>query len=515
LKALKRIVIFALLGAGGWYGWNYYQAQQAAEEEQGLGEVPTQAAAVRDITVSVSATGTLQPVRIVQVKSKAAGEILHMPVDLGDKVEVGDLIAQVDTEILGEELTQAKADLESAQTRLSVAERDYERTKDLHAEDLVSFRDLDNAEQTYTNAKGALLRAEAEVRVRAERLDEATVVAPALGTVIAKGVEEGMIIQSSTNSVQGGTTLVETADLSTLEVRTLVDEIDIGQVKAGLPVNITVEAYPSRRFRGEVIKIEPQAVLSQQVTTFPVLSRIDNADGLLLPGMNADVEVIIHRRPRVLTVPNESVKSMGDAGQVAELLGLPFDRDELKRDAAARDGGTEEPPAETAAGGEGGDGEEELSDGPIEFEKMRGMSREEREQYMAGFTEAAQKKFRDDMRARFSQMGGGGGGGGRPGGGAPGGSFGGGRGGGAEASAAGMDAFGIGRREEAVVFVMTADGQMKARQVTIGVQDWENTEVIAGLDDGDQVVLLPSTSLLMSQQALRERFSRFSRLPGT
>ena len=510
VKALKRIVIFGLLAAGGWYGWNYYQAQQAAEEEEGLGEVPTRAAAVRDITVSVSATGTLQPVRIVQVKSKAAGEILHMPVDLGDKVEVGDLIAQVDTEILGEELTQAEADLESAQTRLSVAERDYERTKNLHAEDLVSFRELDNAEQSYTNAKGALLRVEAEVRVRTERLDEATVVAPAVGTVIAKGVEEGMIIQSSTNSVQGGTTLVETADLSTLEVRTLVDEIDIGQVKAGLPVNITVEAYPSRQFRGEVIKIEPQAVLSQQVTTFPVLSRIDNADGLLLPGMNADVEVIIHRRPRVLAIPNESVKSMGDASQVAELLGLPFDRENLKRAAAERDGEGAAAAGETAAEGEGEGGEPELSDGPIEFEKLRGMSREERDKYMAGFTEAAQKKFRDDMRARFSQMGGGG----RPGGGAPGGG-GGGRGGAPEASAAGMDAFGIGRREEAVVFVMTADNEMVARQVTIGVQDWEHTEVIAGLEDGDQVVLLPSTSLLMSQQALRERFSRFSRLPGT
>ena len=396
-----------------------------------------------------------------------------------------------------------------------MAERDFNRTKDLHAEDLVSFRDLDNAEQTYTNAKGQLLRAEAEVRLRQERLAEATVRAPAAGTIILKSVEEGTIIQSSTNSVQGGTTLVETADLSTLEVRTLVDEIDIGQVKPGLPVNITVEAYPSRQFRGEVIKIEPQAVLSQQVTTFPVLSRIDNADGLLLPGMNADVEVIIHRRPRVLTIPNEAVKSMADAGTVAELLGLPFDRDNLQRVATEGAGagavGGEAAAQEAGEGaeGEGEDGDKELSDGPIEFEKLRGMSREEREEYLAGFTEEAQQKFRRDMQQRFAAMRGGGGQGGG------GGRAGGGRGGDSSGGGAGMDAFGIGRREEAVVFVMTADGQMTARQVTIGVQDWEHTEVFAGLEEGDEVVLLPSTSLLMSQQALRERFSRFNRLPGT
>ncbi len=564
VKLLKRLVTLAVVAGVAYYGWGYYQAQQAAEEEQSVGEVPTRPVAVRDITVSVSATGALRPVRIVQVKSKAAGEILRMPAELGDLVQVGDLIAQVDTETLEQEMAQAQADLDSAQIRLNVAERDYKRTQELQKEDLVSFRDLDSAEQAYTTAKGSLLRAEAEVKLRQERFDDATVRAPSSGTIIAKTVEEGTIIQSSTNSVQGGTTLVEMADLSTLEVRTLVDEIDIGQVKAGLPVNITVEAYPSRRFTGQVIKIEPQAVLSQQVTTFPVLTRIDNADGLLLPGMNADVEVIIHRRPQVLAVPNEAVKSMGDAGQVAGLLGLPFDRANLAAasptgagavggEATAQEGrrgrpgdgsgagrgragqgaagegktpdqeddgaqATDGAAGEAADGTEGAEGEAELNDGDIDFTKLRGMSTEEREEYMATFTEDAQKRFRDSMRARFS---GGGGGGGRSGGGGRGGApSGGAPGGGGDADApagntTGMDAFGIGRREQAVVFVMTADGQMTARQITIGVQDWEYTEVIGGLQDGDEVVILPSTSLLMSQQAMRDRFSRFSRIPGT
>lgn len=567
VKVLKRLVMLAVIAGAGYYGWGYYQAQQAAEEEQSLGEVPTREISVRDITVSVSATGTLQPVRIIQIKSKASGEILEMPVELGDTVAVGDLIAQVDTQTLEQELQQAQADLDSAQIRLSVAERDYERTKDLHAEDLVSFRDLDAAEQTYTTSKGSLMRSEADVRIRQERLDDATVRATSAGTVIAKTVEIGTIIQSSTSSVQGGTTLIEMADLSTLEVRTLVDEIDIGQVRPGLPVNITVEAFPDRQFVGQVIKIEPQAVLSQQVTTFPVLTRIDNSDGLLLPGMNADVEVIIHRRPQVLAVPNEAVKSMGDAGQVAGLLGLPFDRNNLAAPTGAgavggeamaspaRPGGGRpagpgagrgpragaavgqdgEAASDDAADGDAATGEdgEELDDGDIDFTKLRGMDSDEREEYLAGFTEAARKRFTDSMRDRFSggsgggrggaEAGGGGtrgggaaGGGGTRGGGAAGGdSFAGGGDAGGDAPAAGMDSFGIGRREDAIVFVMDAEGMMAARQITIGVQDWEYTEVIAGLQDGDSVVILPSTSLLMSQQAMRDRFSRFSRLPGT
>lgn len=541
VELLKRLVTLAVLAGVAYYGWGYYLAQQAAEEDQSLGEVPTRPASIRDITVSVSATGTLRPVRIVQVKSKAAGEILNMPAELGDVMQVGDLIAQIDTETLEQEMAQARADLDSAQIRLNVADRDYQRMQDLQKQDLVSYRDLDNAEQSFTTARGSLLRAEAEVKLRQERFDDATVRAPSAGTIIAKTVEEGTIIQSSTNSVQGGTTLVEMADLSILEVRTLVDEIDIGQVRAGLLVNITVEAFPRRRFTGSVIKIEPQAVLSQQVTTFPVLTRIDNSDGLLLPGMNADVEVVIHQRPRILTVPNEAVKSMGDAGQVAQLLGLPFDRESLRAEARTGagavggeamaqerrrgqpGGGRGRPGQEAAgeggaaagrgdaAGSEAGDGEEELDDGDIDFNKLRGMSAEERTEYMDGFTEDARQRFRDSMRDRFSGGGGGGG---------PGGGGGAARSGGGDADAGGgntvgMDAFGIGRREEAIVFVMTADGAMVARQITIGVQDWEYTEVIAGLRAGDEVVILPSTSLLMSQQAMRDRFSRFTRIPGT
>ena len=516
IKLSKRVVTLAIAAMVGYFGWMYWQERQSTEEEEGLGEVPTQMAEIRDITVSVSATGTLRPVRIVQVKSKAAGEILRMPAELGDQVEVGELIAQIDTETLDQELAQAQADLESAQIRLDVAQRQYNRAQQLSEQDLVSVQDLDTSEQNFTTAKGSLLRAQAEIKLREERLDDATVRAPNAGTVISKTVEEGVIIQSSINSVQGGTTLVEMADLSVLEVRTLVDEIDIGRVKPGLPVEMTVEAYPDRAFLGEVIKIEPQAVVQNQVTTFPVLSRVGNRKGLLLPGMNADVEVVIHRRDRVIGVPNESVKTMRDAGTVAQLLSISFNEDQLgvdRRELVLGAAGS--PPGGAMAGVAYAD----------DSDKMQAMSRAERREHMEGLSDEQRTKIREQMASRFSNRGdgfrsGGGGWGGSANRGGSDGFSGADVGGDAVGSlpvgnTVSMDAFGIDSvPQSAVVFVMDGD-QMTPRQVLIGVQDWEFTEIVEGLEPGDEVVLLPSTSLLMSQKALRDRFSRFSSIPGT
>src|SRR5690625_7030189 len=119
------------------------------------------------------------------------------------------------------------------------------------------------------------------------------------------------------------TTLLEMADLSQMHVRTLVDEVDVGKIVPGLSARVTVSAYPNRVFVGEVLKIEPQAVVEQNVTMFPVLIQLDNRDGLLKPGMNAEIAVEIARREGVVTVPNAAVVSMRDATPAGLVLGLP------------------------------------------------------------------------------------------------------------------------------------------------------------------------------------------------
>ena len=133
--------------------------------------------------------------------------------------------------------------------------------------------------------------------------------APQEGVVITKNVAVGTVIASATGSVSGGTTIVQMADLSTVRIRALFNETDIGNVHPGEPANVTVDAYPDRRFTGVVEKIEPQAVVQQNVTMFPVLVNLENGEGLLRPGMNGQVAVLIDERDNVIAIPNDAIKN--------------------------------------------------------------------------------------------------------------------------------------------------------------------------------------------------------------
>lgn len=451
LSTALKLVVFAGILGGGYYAYLQYGVE--AEQDE-LGQLPTVVSDVRDITVSVSATGVLQPVKIVEIKSKASGEILEMPVEMGDFVRAGDLIAQIDTRILDQELKQANADFESARIRLDIAGRQLNRAESLRRQDLLSENDLETSKQNFSNADSQFIRAEASLELARERLVDATVRAPISGTVIAKSVEQGQIIASSTNNVSGGTVMLQMADLSELEIRTLVDEIDIGSVTPGLRVESTVEAFANMAFEGAVMKIEPQAVVEQSVTTFPVLSRIDNSEGLLLPGMNADVSIIIHERSGVLVVPNEAVRSLQDGKDVIQLLGLEQLPEDNRLTLAAN---VEATAPEQAPVGD--DGHADIGAGGHAASAVSGGNEN-------GGVADPQQKVRD---------------------------------------AWGADGL---RREPGVVFLLGADGVIKPRQIVTGVRDWEVAEVLAGLENGEELVLLPSTSLLRSQQSMRERFAR-------
>jgi len=446
LATTFKLVIFIGVIGGGYYAYQRYTTEI---EEEELGELPTVIAAVRDITVSVSATGILQPVKIVEIKSKASGEILEMPVEMGDFLEAGALIAQIDTRILDQELKQVGADYESAEIRLQIAQRQFVRAEALHAEDLISENDFETSKQNFTSAESQFIRAEASLELARERLEDTTVTAPISGTIIAKTVEQGQIIASSTNNVSGGTVLIQMADLSELEIRTLVDEIDIGNVKAGLRIESMVEAFANLNFEGEVMKIEPQAVVQQSVTTFPVLSRIDNSGGLLLPGMNADVSIIIKERSNVLTVSNEAVRSPEDAREVIQLLGLDAPVDVLQSSLVT----SLENPTQPASSSMRKPGD--LANGNSDN----------------GYA---------DSREIVTKA----------------------------QSAGDISGDNDSRQEPAVVFVFDIDGRFHAREIVTGVRDWETSEVLAGLEEGEELVLLPSTSLLRSQQDIRDRFAR-------
>lgn len=291
----------------------------------------------RDITILASAAGSVEPILIVEVKSKASGEILDVRVETGDEVTRGKLLVRVDQRIPRNGLMQAEADLEVAQAQLSNAEAQLRRAQALYETQSITEQEFDDARLGQANAIASLVRAERSKEDAAIAFEDTEVRAPTNGIILERNVEVGSVIQSATSGVSGGEVLLLMANLDTVQVRTLVDETDIGKISPNLRVSIRVDAYPNQPFQGRVLKIEPQAVTEQNVTMFPVLIRIPNEDGLLRPGMNSEVEIQVASRRGVLTVPDAALRTRNDFASAAAVLGLDIETVEAQlRDARER-----------------------------------------------------------------------------------------------------------------------------------------------------------------------------------
>jgi HlyD family secretion protein len=406
----------------------------------------------RDIIVSAQASGTVQPDTTVEVKSKASGEILDLAVETGQVVKRGALMVRVDPRIPRNAVAQAQADLEVAQARLTNANSQKRRADELFKSQSITEQEHEQALLDYANANAEVIRARVAVDNARDQLDDTNVRAPINGTIIEKQVERGQVISSPTNDVGGGTVLLKMADLNLVQVRTLVDETDVGKIQPGQRATVTVEAFPSRPFSGTVLKIEPQAQTEQNVTMFPVLVRIDNKEGLLRPGMNAEVEVHVGRREDVLTVPNAALRTQRDVGSAAQVLGLSPEQ-------VQRELGAAQPLTDSAARGAG------RSDSTIARDTTRTSS--------LGAAPAAA-----NARRTFRS--------------------GGQRAGGRAAQA-----------NRYIVFVRR-NGQPTPVWIRTGLTDLDHSEVLEGLTESDSVFVLPSASLVQSQQESRERVNRIT-----
>lgn len=310
------IVVLAVLAVAVWT-WRQRSRTEA--------EVPSFTTAVverRDVEVVAEAAGLVEPVQVVEVKANASGELLDVYPETGDVVTKGSLLAEIDPRDVQSALDQAQADHESASVRLAIAEAELRRSERLLEEGVIAEQELDVDRDVAASARATLVRAETSLRLAREKRQDVTIRAPINGTVLERNVEPGQIVASATANVSGGTALFLMADLSTMQVRTKVDEVDIGDVHGGQQARVTVEAYPNRTFVGTVAKIEPQAVVEQNVTLFPVLVRLDNSEGLLRVGMNAEVSFEIASRPDAVAVPNSAVVTLRDARTAAAALGL-------------------------------------------------------------------------------------------------------------------------------------------------------------------------------------------------
>ena len=274
----------------------------------------------QQLELSIEASGVIEAISSVEIKSKASGEILFLGAEVGDFVNKGSVLGQIDQRTPKNILDQSKSDLEAAKVRLSNAESQYERGKELHEKGSISDKDYEDIQENYAQAKSTLVRTEVTFENAKIALDDTVVRSPVTGTIISRTVEVGQVISSPTSAVGGGTLLMTMADLSKVRVRSLVDEIDVGKVTIGQTVSIKVAAYRDKEFFGIVSKVEPLARIEQNVTTFPVLIDINNDENLLLLGMNTDVVIEILNESVSMSVPSMSLRTRKDIYSAASVV---------------------------------------------------------------------------------------------------------------------------------------------------------------------------------------------------
>jgi len=448
-----------------------------AVEKAPIGEVAVER---RDIVVDAQATGAVEPIEIVEVKSQASGLVLQMPVETGSNVQPGDLIVQIDTRDLKNQLDQAAADLRSSEASLEVANAQKQRSDELYKARIITAQENEQANLAFTQAQANVIRVRTSVSIAQQRLDEARVTAPVAGTVIAKTVSLGQVIQSATSVMGGGTTIVTMADLSRVQMRAFMNETDIGKISAGQDARVVVDAFPDRAFSGLVEKIEPQAVIQQSVTMFPVIISLPNNERLLLPGMNGEVSVNVESRLNVITVPNDAVRSMRDAGAAATMLGLDPEAVMATLRSGAPRGGANAQASDTSTG------------------RAVPVGRDSAARVAAGGAAGA---------ASGRPAGASGAGSGRPGTGRP-------------ARTMPQSGAGVASRRnptparQGVVFVVKDSGVYEPRMVRLGASDYDYSEVISGLQEGEMVASLAMAALQAAREQRNARFGQMGGVPG-
>jgi HlyD family secretion protein len=420
IKAMHAVLLAAGLALTG--------CSQRGESKEAMAAPPNLARVERqDLEIRAEASGQIEPIRMVEVKSKVSGELTRITVETGDEVQQGALLATVDPRDVRNTLAQMEADLELARARVETTRSQRRRAEELAKAGVLSTQDFENARLEETNASAQLVKARTNLQLAQEKMGDVTIRSPITGTVIEKGVEQGQIIASASANVSGGTTLVKMADLATVQTRALVDEVDIGRIRPGQEASVEVEAYPGRTFRGSVTKIEPQAVVEQNVTMFPVLVNLPNPERLLKPGMNAEVSIRVADRQGVVAVPNGAVVNLRDAPSAGAVLGLEEQEvrsslAKLRQEREARQGARPAGAPNVPGGGERGD---------------------------------------------------------RSGG-------------------------GRGEVRPGVVFVKGPKGP-EPKAVLLGLSDWDNTEVVRGLDPGAEVYLISVARLQQQQEQFSNR----------
>lgn len=268
-----------------------------------------------DVTTTVTATGTIEPVTSVDVGTQVSGIVSKLYVDYNSTVKAGQVIAELDKTNLISDLNSAKANLSSQQSNLSYQKANFERYQNLYNKGLVSANDFEQARLSYTQAQQQVATTRESVKRAETNLSYATIKSPIDGIVLSKEVEEGQTVASSFNTP----TLFKIAqDLTQMRVIADVDEADIGEVREGQRVTFTVDAYPNDVFEGFVTQVRQEPTTESNVVTYEVVISAPNEDLKLKPGLTANITIFTLEVNNVLNVASKALRFIPNEAMLLE-----------------------------------------------------------------------------------------------------------------------------------------------------------------------------------------------------
>ena len=270
-----------------------------------------------NISNTVTATGTIQALKTVNVGTQVSGIILHIYVDFNDKVKHGQLLAKLDETPLRTQLEQSQSAVDQASSQLHFQEATYNRLKILYDKKLIAQTDYDQALYNFENAKAALANARSALDRANVNLKYATITSPIDGVVLNRAIEEGQTVAASFSTP---TLFTIVNDLTQMEVQTSVDEADIGKIIKGQRVEFTVDAYSDLKFEGTVSQVRLQPVTTNNVVTYVVILNAPNPEKKLMPGMTASAIIYVEEKTNTLLISGKAIRFTPDKAYLTKML---------------------------------------------------------------------------------------------------------------------------------------------------------------------------------------------------
>ena len=258
-----------------------------------------------DLIVTVSATGTLNPVTLVNVGTQVSGTVKKLNVDFNSRVAQNQILAELDQRTYMAAVRQSEANVAGASASLELAHSNVQRSEELYGKGYISKQDLDTAHQQSKTTAAQRDLARAQLDRDRTNLDYTVIRSPVSGVVVSREVDVGQTVAAS---FQTPTLFKIAQDLSKMQIDSSFAEADVGRIRVGQSVRFTVDAFPDRTFDGSVRQVRLNPTTVQNVVTYDVVVGVDNPDQILLPGMTAYVNVILSEKPAVLVVPNAGLR---------------------------------------------------------------------------------------------------------------------------------------------------------------------------------------------------------------